>query len=90
MNAAACRSLKSCWITISFLNRGNRYVEALTITKIRSFKHKPFFFSVGAEGGGGELICSTYFSKDVVVVINWWHSFYPTWLAGILWYVLVA
>ena len=52
-NAAACRSLKSCWNTISFLKCGNRYAEALTVyTKIRSFKHEPFFFA-GAGGGGG-------------------------------------
>ena len=57
MNAAACRSLKSCWSTIPFLKCGNRYAEALTITKIRSFKHEPFFF--GGGGGGGELIRGT-------------------------------
>ena len=32
----------------------------LTITKICLFKHETFFFSVGAEGGGGgELIHGT-------------------------------
>ena len=54
MNAAACRSLKSCWSTIPFLKCGNRYAEALTITKIRSFKHEPFFFRWG-------LVCMCVF-----------------------------
>ena len=31
----------------------NRYAEALTITKIRSFKHETFFFGGGGGGGGG-------------------------------------
>ena len=51
MNAAACYSLKSCWSTSSFLEFRNRYAEALTSTKIRSFKHGPFF--LGGGGGGG-------------------------------------
>ena len=33
-----------------------RYAEAFAITKMRTFKHEPFFI-VG--GGGGELICGT-------------------------------
>ena len=44
VNAAAC---KSSWSTHSFLKCFNRYMEALTSTKIRSSKYGPFFFSVG-------------------------------------------
>ena len=44
VNAAAC---KSSWSTSSFLKCLNRYMEALTSTKIRSSKCGPFFFSVG-------------------------------------------
>ena len=51
MNAAACYSLKSCWSTSSFLECLNRYAEALTSTKIRSFKHGP----VSLGGGGGDI-----------------------------------
>ena len=69
MNAAACRSLKSCWSTIPFLKCGNRYAEALTITKIRSFKHEPFFF--GGGGGGGAY--SWYFT---VLIPKW--SYLPS------------
>ena len=65
MNAAACRSLKSCWSTIPFLKCGNRYAEALTITKIRSFKHEPFFFGGGGGGGGGGGAYSWYFTVHV-------------------------
>ena len=53
MNAAACYSLKSCWSTSSFLEFRNRCAEALTSTKIRSFKYGPFFF--GGGGGGGDI-----------------------------------
>ena len=42
--------LKSCWSTSSFLEFRNRCAEALTSTKIRSFKHGPFFL-----GGGGYI-----------------------------------
>ena len=55
MDAAACYSLKSCWNTSSFLEFRNRYAEALTSTKIRSFKHGPFFLGGGGGGGGGYI-----------------------------------
>ena len=55
MNAAACYSLKSCWSTSSFLEFKNRCAEALTSTKIRSFKHGPFFLGGGGGGGGGYI-----------------------------------
>ena len=35
-----------------------RYAEAFAITKVRTFKHKPFLI-VGGGGGGGKLICGT-------------------------------
>ena len=34
-----------------------RYAEAFAITKMRTFKHEPFFIAGG--GGGGELIRGT-------------------------------
>ena len=55
MNAAACYSLNSCWSTSSFLEFRNRCAEALTSTKIRSFKYRPFFFGGGGGGGGGDI-----------------------------------
>ena len=30
-----------------------RYAEAFVITKIRTFKHEPFFIVGGGDGGGG-------------------------------------
>ena len=36
-----------------------RYAEAFAITKMRTFKHEPFFIAGGGGGGGGELIRGT-------------------------------
>ena len=57
MNAAACRSLKSCWSTSEFFPEMlYRMSEALTITKMHSFKHETSFSCSGGGGGGGVLI----------------------------------
>ena len=37
-----------------------RYAEALTITKIRSFKHEPFFFGGGGKGGAYSWYFTVY------------------------------
>ena len=68
MNAAACYSLKSCWSTSSFLEFRNRCAEALTSTKIRSFKHGPFFLG----GGGGNISrYSTVIENETGPVTNY-------------------
>ena len=36
-----------------------RYAEAFVITKMRTFKHEPFFIVGGGGGEGGELIRGT-------------------------------
>ena len=51
-----------------------RYAEAFTITKVRTFKHKPFFNCWGRGGGGAYL---WYFT--VVFTFEHSHMYAHTW-----------